>query len=72
MSYFYCFRNPKTHQEMSHNAATEVKKYVRAKRNSRRLPNSWDDIPFCDDIDTKRQIRRSQNNFRVTIRKMNV
>jgi hypothetical protein len=65
------YRNPKSHNEMKFNADTEIQDLIRPKRRIKNLPNSWDDICRCDDQDTKRQVRRSQNKYRNTIRKNN-
>ncbi len=65
MSYF---RHPKTHQEMAVNADPEIKHLVRAKRHPVNIPDSWWDLYKCPDQDTKRQIRRSQNNFRQSLK----
>ncbi len=67
-SWYYSFRYPKTLNEMKENSSVEHSRYVRAKRRVNNLPNSWDDNIKCYDRDTRRQIRRSQNNFRDTIR----
>ena len=53
---------------MRHNGAPEDREFVRAKRHVNNLPNSWNDLHKCDDKDTDRQIRRSRNNFRESIR----
>lgn len=75
MIYRYCdthrmFRHPKTHSEKSKNSTVEHKQYIRAKRRPNNLPDSWYDFIPCKDKDTKRQIRRSKNNFRQSIRKL--
>ena len=62
------FRHPRTHNEMMKNADPSIKCLIRPKRRHKNLPNSWDDYLRCDDVDTPRQIRRSKNNFRKTIR----
>lgn len=61
-------RNPKSHNELKKNADPTIQRLIRAKRRVANLPNAWDDIPRCTDLDTKRQIRRAQNNFRESIR----
>ena len=66
---YYSFRYPKTLNEMKENSSVEHSSYVRAKRRVNNLPNSWDDKIKCYDRDTRRQVRRSHNNFRDTIRK---
>ena len=46
-SYFKCwYKTPKTYQERRWSFADE--EYVRKKRNSRNLPNPWDDYPRAD------------------------
>lgn len=62
------FRTPKTLNEMKQNASTEHSRFVRAKRQPKNLPNTWDDKYTCKDMDTARQIRRSQNNYRKSIK----
>lgn len=62
------YRNPKSYNEMKKNADPTIQRFIRAKRRVTNLPNSWDDISRCTDQDTKRQIRRAQNNFRESIR----
>ncbi len=67
---YYSFRYPKTLNEMKENSSVEHSRYVRAKRKVNNLPNNWNDEYTCKDIDTARQIRRSHNNFRDTIRNL--
>lgn len=62
------FRHPKTKHEKAENANPEYAQYIRAKRRSNNLPDSWYDLYPCKDKDTKRQIRRSNRNFRQSIR----
>lgn len=63
------FRNVRTMNEMRVACDPEITQFVRAKRNIKSLPNAWDDIPNArKKISTKRQIRRSQSNFRDSIR----
>lgn len=64
------YRTIKSHNELAQSAEPTIKKLVRAKRNIHNLPDAWDDKVRCSDVDTKRQIRRSQNNFRDSIRYM--
>lgn len=68
-SRYYSFRYPKTLNEMKENSSIEHSHFIRAKRRVNNLPNSWDDKIKCYDRDTRRQVRRSHNNFRDTIRK---
>lgn len=56
---------------MKFNADTEIQDLIRPARRSKNLPKSCTDVCLCDDQDTNRQIRRSQNNYRNTIRKNN-
>ena len=65
---FNYFRRPKSKNEMSQSAAPEIAFLIRPKRRVKNLPNSWDDLRRCEDIDTKKQIRRSQNSYRDTIK----
>ncbi len=62
------FRRPKSLNEMKQNASSEHSRFVRAKRQPKNLPNTWDDKYTCKDVDTARQIRRSQNNYRKSIK----
>jgi len=70
MSYSKYYRSVKSHNEMAQNAEPTIAKLIRAKRRPNNLPNAWDDIRRCTDTDTKRQIRRSHNSYRDSIRYM--
>jgi hypothetical protein len=64
------WRNPRTIQESRINAAPEHKKFVRAKRNYRHLPNNWDDISFGRrKVLTHRQKIIARNDYHKTIRR---
>ncbi len=71
-SYKYNLRRPKSFNEMRKAASVEHFGYVRAKRRVNNLPNAYDDKCKCPDISTTRQKRRSENNYRDTIRRMEV
>lgn len=67
-SYKYNLRRPKSFNEMRQAAAVEDAEFVRAKRRVKNLPNAYDDKCKCSDVSTTKQKRRSENNYRDSIR----
>lgn len=67
-SWKYNLRRPKSFNEMRQAAAVEDSEFIRAKRRVKNLPNAYDDKCKCSDVSTTKQKRRSENNYRDSIR----